>query len=78
MKFLKVFGVKYASVVNLFLVFVFVIVLGQVYHTNGEPEKVGICAMAGCNCTIVAKHWVNVKCIFTDYEVILLFFSFFY
>ncbi|XP_044587374.1 uncharacterized protein LOC123266982 isoform X1 [Cotesia glomerata] len=72
MKFLKVFGVKYASVVNLFLVFVFVIVLGQVYHANGESEKVGICAMAGCNCTIVAKHWVNVKCIFTDYEEVEL------
>lgn len=76
MKLIKVLGViKFSgSVVNLlYSVFVFtIIVFGQVNNVYGESEKVGICAMTGCNCTIVAKHWINVKCIFTDYEVIII------
>ncbi|KAI4493328.1 hypothetical protein M0802_009496 [Mischocyttarus mexicanus] len=26
----------------------------------------GICAMDGCNCTIKAHRWINVKCVFTN------------
>ncbi|XP_012285197.1 uncharacterized protein LOC105702299 [Orussus abietinus] len=27
-------------------------------------ERVGICAMDGCNCTVAAHRWITVKCIF--------------
>lgn len=39
-------------------------------HAAGETaEPVGICSMLGCNCTIIAHHWINVKCVFDDYQV---------
>ncbi|XP_034938612.1 uncharacterized protein be [Chelonus insularis] len=57
------------SVVNLYsLLLCSILVLGQLNHVNGDSSPVGICAMPGCNCTIVAHHWINVKCIFSDYQ----------
>lgn len=29
----------------------------------------GICAMDGCNCTVKAHRWINVKCVFTNDQV---------
>ena len=41
-------------------------------------KPAGICAMDGCNCTVKAHHWVFVKCVFSDHQVITLcLFSFF-
>ncbi|XP_076687366.1 uncharacterized protein LOC143379006 [Andrena cerasifolii] len=33
---------------------------------NVESAPPGICAMDGCNCTVKAHRWVNVKCVFSD------------
>ncbi|XP_029671224.1 uncharacterized protein LOC115240297 [Formica exsecta] len=30
-----------------------------------EATKPGICAMNGCNCTVKAHRWINVKCVFS-------------
>ncbi|XP_012227912.1 uncharacterized protein [Linepithema humile] len=30
-----------------------------------EANKPGICAMSGCNCTVKAHRWINVKCVFS-------------
>lgn len=40
-------------------------------HVQGAGQNVepGICSMLGCNCTVIAHHWINVKCIFSDYQV---------
>lgn len=57
-----------ASVVNIsWLVLVCFLMLES--HVNGEPATVGICAMPGCNCSIVVHHWIHVKCVFADYQV---------
>ncbi|XP_047345043.1 uncharacterized protein LOC124947225 [Vespa velutina] len=32
----------------------------------------GICAMDGCNCTVKAHRWINVKCVFTNDQVVEL------
>ncbi|XP_076764637.1 uncharacterized protein LOC143431627 [Xylocopa sonorina] len=40
---------------------------------NVESAPPGICAMDGCNCTVKAHHWINVKCVFSnDQDVELL------
>lgn len=41
-------------------------------HVKGQnvPKSTGICAMQGCNCTVKAIHWIFVKCVFSDYQVI--------
>lgn len=36
---------------------------------NVESAPPGICAMDGCNCTVKAHRWVNVKCVFSDNQV---------
>ncbi|XP_017881861.1 uncharacterized protein LOC108625983 [Ceratina calcarata] len=33
---------------------------------NIESAPPGICAMDGCNCTVKAHRWINVKCVFSD------------
>lgn len=30
-----------------------------------EATKPGICVMDGCNCTVKAHRWVNIKCVFS-------------
>jgi len=30
-----------------------------------EATKPGICVMKGCNCTVKAHRWVNIKCVFS-------------
>jgi len=30
-----------------------------------EATKPGICVMNGCNCTVKAHRWVNIKCVFS-------------
>ncbi|XP_012350088.1 uncharacterized protein LOC100867835 isoform X2 [Apis florea] len=38
-----------------------------------ESAPPGICAMDGCNCTVKAHRWINVKCVFSnDQDVELL------
>ncbi|KAL0130976.1 hypothetical protein PUN28_002515 [Cardiocondyla obscurior] len=38
-----------------------------------EATKPGICVMNGCNCTVMAHRWVNIKCVFSkDQNVELL------
>ncbi|KAK2579869.1 hypothetical protein KPH14_007552 [Odynerus spinipes] len=32
----------------------------------------GICSMSGCNCTVKAHRWINVKCVFTNDQVVEL------
>ncbi|KZC08415.1 PREDICTED: uncharacterized protein LOC107186538 [Dufourea novaeangliae] len=40
---------------------------------NVESAPPGICAMDGCNCTVKAHRWINVKCVFSnDQDVELL------
>lgn len=34
-----------------------------------EATKPGICAMNGCNCTVKAHRWINVKCVFSKEQV---------
>jgi hypothetical protein len=34
-----------------------------------EASKPGICAMNGCNCTVKAHRWINVKCVFSKEQV---------
>ena len=41
----------------------------HVHAASNNPESVGICSMVGCNCTTIAHHWINVKCIFSKYQV---------
>lgn len=36
---------------------------------NVESAPPGICAMDGCNCTVKAHRWINVKCVFSDDQV---------
>ncbi|XP_012530069.2 uncharacterized protein LOC105833138 [Monomorium pharaonis] len=31
-----------------------------------EATKPGICAMKGCNCTVKAHRWINIKCVFSE------------
>lgn len=33
--------------------------------TVEAADHPGICAMAGCSCTVKAHHWVNIKCVFS-------------
>ncbi|XP_076623338.1 uncharacterized protein LOC143342904 [Colletes latitarsis] len=40
---------------------------------NVKSAPPGICAMDGCNCTVKAHRWINVKCVFSnDQDVELL------
>lgn len=34
-----------------------------------ESAPPGICAMDGCNCTVKAHRWINVKCVFSNDQV---------
>lgn len=36
---------------------------------NVESAPPGICVMDGCNCTVKAHRWINVKCVFSDDQV---------
>ncbi|XP_012259536.2 uncharacterized protein LOC105688076 [Athalia rosae] len=42
----------------------------QCASTSPDNQPVKICAMDGCNCTVLAHRWTNVKCVFAaDQEV---------
>lgn len=36
---------------------------------NVHGATPGICSMDGCNCTVKAHRWINVKCVFSDDQV---------
>lgn len=48
-------------------VFVWCIVV--VLPANVESAPPGICVMDGCNCTVKAHRWINVKCVFSGDQV---------
>ncbi|XP_024873519.1 uncharacterized protein LOC112455675 [Temnothorax curvispinosus] len=37
-----------------------------------EAAKPGICAMNGCNCTVMAHTWINIKCVFSKEQSVEL------
>ncbi|XP_077271559.1 uncharacterized protein LOC143902479 isoform X1 [Temnothorax americanus] len=37
-----------------------------------EAGKPGICAMNGCNCTVMAHTWINIKCVFSKEQSVEL------